>query len=229
MFYEFVGKLSILLLFLFGLLLVLSIGLGLLLVKKNRLVLPKLLLFMVDTFYLQIKKVARMFGLTERIVDQMGIEVRNNLSEPKFSAVPAKDRILVVPQCLRHTKCPARLDSAVGVTCKECGLCIIKDLKREAERLGYRFYIVPGGSFVERIVKEVKPRAALGVACHKDLNMAMHGLSRAKCIVQGVSLTKDGCIQTEVDFQELLRKMRAGIEAIEEIPKTCSDSDPVAT
>jgi hypothetical protein len=227
MFYELVGKLSVILLVTFGLLLVLSIGLGLLLLKKNRLILPRLLLFMVDTFYLQVKKVSQMFGLTEKIVDQMGIEVRNSLSLERFSRVDAKNRILVVPQCLRHIKCPARLDSAVGVTCKECGLCIIKDLKKEAERLGYGFYIVPGGSFVERIVREVKPQAALGVACYKDLNMAMHGLSRARCIVQGVSLTKDGCIQTEVNFQDLLRKMRAGIEAIEDVPKRCSDSDPV--
>ncbi|NOZ76892.1 MAG: DUF116 domain-containing protein [Euryarchaeota archaeon] len=211
MFYELIGKLSIVLFVGFVSLLVTSIILGLVLLKKKRLILPRLLLFTMDSFYLQVKGVARMFGLSDRIVDQMGIEVRNSLSQERFSRVEPQDRILVVPQCLRHIKCPARLDSAVGVTCKECGLCIIKDLKKEAERLGYGFYIVPGGSFVERIVQRVRPKAALGVACHKDLNMAMHGLSRGKCIVQGVSLTKDGCIQTEVNFQELLRKMGPGL------------------
>jgi hypothetical protein len=216
MIYEFIGKVSVIAVLGLLILILISIGLGILLVKKGKLVLPNVLLFTVDTFYLQVKRVAGLFGLSDNIVDQMGIEVRNSLGLQEFSGIPASDRIMVVPQCLRHIKCPARLDSSIGVACKECGLCIIKDLKIEAERLGYTFFIVPGGSFVERIVKEVRPKAALGVACFKDLNIAMYGLSKFKCIVQGVALTKDGCVETEVNPTDVLKKMRVGIERIEE-------------
>lgn len=197
---------------------------GVLLIKKNKLVLPKLLLFTLDTFYLQVKKIAKMFGMGERIVDQIGIEVRNHLNREEFAKIPPKDRILVVPQCLRDIKCAARLDSSIGVACKECGRCIISDLKKEAEKLGYRFYIVPGGSFVQRIVKAVKPKAALGVACFRDLNVAMHEISRAECIVQGVPLIKEGCVETQVDLKELLRIMRLGIQkGIEDVGRSCPD------
>lgn len=228
MIYEFIGKISVIAVLALLLLILVSIGLGILLVKKNKLVLPNVLLFTVDTFYFQVKRVAGLFGISGNIVDQMGIEVRNSLSLEKFSSVPARDRIMVVPQCLRHIKCPARLDSAIGVACKECGLCIIKDLKIEAERLGYTFFVVPGGSFVERIVKEIRPKAALGVACFKDLNIAMYGLSKVKCVVQGVALTKDGCVETEVNPKDVLKKMRVGIERIEEeLGKGCTvDAKP---
>lgn len=230
MLYELIGKISVFIFVSILLLLLFSLFLGVLVVKKNKLILPRLLLFTVDTFYFQLKKLAKKFGLGEKIVDIVGIEVRNNLSFEKFSKVNPKDRILIVPQCLRHAKCPARLDSMTGIACKECGLCILKDLKAEAERLGYGFYIVPGGRFVQRIVKAVKPKAALGVACTKDLNLAMHELSSTKTVVQGVPLIKDGCVQTQVNVEELLRRLRAGIAEVEErlAKQGCIDESPRA-
>ncbi|RMF91144.1 MAG: DUF116 domain-containing protein [Methanobacteriota archaeon] len=212
MFYELLGRITFLAVMALAALLLVSLILGILLVKKKRILLPKILLFTVDHFYFQLKKVASMFGVRESIVDQIGIELRNTLGAQSFAMVEPKDRILVVPQCLRHPKCPARLDSTEGILCKECGLCVVKDLKGEAERLGYRFYTVPGGRFVERIVKRVRPKAALGVACYKDLNMAMHELSRSRFAVQGVPLVRDGCVGTEVNLREVFERMRLGIE-----------------
>lgn len=223
MFYEIIGKISIAVIVLACALIVMTLILGYVLVKKNRFFFPKVLLFTVDTFYLQLKRVAQFFGMGVNIVDQIGIEVRNHLNSKRFMKIKGKDRILVVPQCLRHIKCPARLDSSVGVACKDCGLCVIKELKAEADRLGYGFYVVPGGSFVERIVKRIRPKAALGVACYKDLNIGMHELSRAECLVVGVPLVKDGCIETNVNTKQLIDMMKLGIEkGTEDIKKGCS-------
>ncbi len=223
MFYEILGRLTFAFLVLSSVLFIISLFLGIILVKKKKVVFPKLLLFTVDNFYFQIKKIAKFFGVSESLVDQIGIDVRNTLSSRAFSMVRAEDRILVVPQCLRHPKCPARLDSSRGILCKECGLCIIKSLKGEAEKMGYRFYAVPGGRFVERIVRTVRPRAALGVACYKDLNVAMHELSRSKFIVQGVPLVRDGCVGTEVNLRELLDRMRLGIGDAVKVPNPCNE------
>ena len=223
MLYEIIGKLSVAAVILTFGLIIMTLVLGHILIKKNRFLFPKVLLFTVDTFYLQLKRVAQLFGMGSNIVDQIGIEIRNHLNNKKFMEVEGKDRILVVPQCLRSVKCPARLDSSVGVACKGCGMCVIKELKAEADRLGYGFYIVPGGSFVERIVKTIRPKAALGVACYRDLNMGMHDLSKAECLVVGVPLIKDGCVETNVNTKELINMMRLGIgKGIEDVQKGCS-------
>jgi len=223
MFYELLGRVTFIFLVALSFLFILSLALGIILVKKKRILLPKIVLFTVDNFYFQFKKLAELVGVSESLVDYIGIELRNTLSKKDFAKVKGEDRILVVPQCLRHPKCPARLDSREGILCRECGLCIIKELKGEAERLGYRFYTVPGGRFVERIVKTTRPKAALGVACHKDLNMAMRSLSRANFIVQGVPLVRDGCVGTEVNLRELLSKMRMGIEDEVESKGSCPE------
>ncbi len=225
MFYEVLGRITLVFLIGLALLFLLSIVLGVVLIKKKKIILPRLLLFTVDNFYHQFKKLADTFGVSERVVDNIGIELRNRLSADAFAKVNPKDRILVVPQCIRHPKCPARLDSSQGILCKECGLCIIKDLKSEAVRLGYRFYAVPGGRFVERIVKRVKPKAALGVACYKDLNNAMHDLSRSRFIVQGVPLVKDGCVGTEVNLRELMDRMKLGIEESITLTSPCEETE----
>jgi hypothetical protein len=224
MFYEFLGRITFLILIGLFFVFLLSIVLGVILVKRKKILLPKFLLFTVDNFYPQSKKLATVFGIRETVVDHIGIELRNTLSATAFASVNPRDRILVVPQCIRHPKCPARLDSSRGILCKECGMCIIKELKGEAERLGYRFFAVPGGRFVERIVRTVKPKAALGVACYKDLNNAMHDLSRGRFIVQGVPLVRDGCVGTEVNLRELLERMKLGIEESIKMPSPCNES-----
>jgi len=211
-FYEIFGRIAFFGLVLLFFVILLSFVLGVILIKKHRIIFPKILLLGADTFYYQMQSLAAFFGLNRRIIDQIGIDVRNNIYAAEFEKVKPVDRILVLPQCLRSVKCPARLDPMTGIQCKGCGLCVIKDIKKEAERLGgYRVYTVPGGRFVERIVKEIKPRAAIGVACVKDLNTAMRDLARSGFIVQGVPLLKDGCVTTQVDLDVLYEKMRLGL------------------
>ncbi len=223
MVYEIIGKISIAIILSILFLFLTFLILGSLLIRNKKIILPKLLLFIVDTFYLQLKRLSIKFGFGEKIVDIIGIRVRNHLSREKFAKIDVKDRIVVVPQCLRHIKCPARLDSMVGIACNDCGLCVLKELKAEAEKLGYGFYIVPGGRFVHRIVKSVKPKAALGVACVKDLNIAMHEIAGTKTVVQGVPLTRDGCVNTKVNRKELIDVLRKGLSEIEEVigKQTC--------
>ena len=192
--------------------------LGLLAVKKEKLILPQFVLFILDSLYLPLKKFAPHLGLKEDIIDQMGIQIRNKIHSEKFKKIPPNERILVFPQCLRHPDCPARLKS-LGVICIHCGKCFIAKVKIEAEKLGYKVFIVPGSSFVKRIIKEFKPKGALGIACCQELNLAMLKTAEQKCVVQGVSLLKDGCINTQVDVAELINKLKLGIEELGQIKK----------
>lgn len=214
-FYLFVGRIAVFGAAFFIFLLLFSFLLGIIVVKKRKIIFPKLLLFFVDHFYYQMQKLAELFGLNKKIVDEVGIEIRNNLNEKKFMETEPNERILVLPQCLRSLKCPARLDPMQGIMCRKCGLCVISEIKEEAEKLGYRVFSVPGGRFVERIVRQVKPKAAIGVACSKDLNRAMRDLEKSNFIVQGVPLLVDGCVTTQVNLDALFKKMRLGIAGAE--------------
>jgi hypothetical protein len=53
-------------------------------------------------------------------------------------------------------------------------------------------------------VKETKPKAALGVACLKELVMAMENLPIPTV---GVELLRDGCVNTDVDVKKVLKAL----------------------
>ncbi len=90
-------------------------------------------------------------------------------------------------------------------TCTECGRCSIGIIKSEAEPMGYTVFIVPGSSFIERIIKEQHFKAVVGIACYEDLNLMMMNLS--DFAPQGVLLTQDGCFLTKVNVKEVLDKI----------------------
>jgi hypothetical protein len=181
-----------------------SLILGLVLLRKGILILPRFVLFGIESLHFFFKRLVRMLGLNEKIVDEIGIEIRNRIYKTPFKESDMQRRILVFPQCLRSPQCPALL-TQYGIQCQECGRCVICKLKQLAESVGYTVYIVPGGSFVKRIVKKDQPSAALGVACGYELNYSMMEISHY-CPVQGVPLLKDGCFCTKVD-EELVAEM----------------------
>ncbi len=200
--------------------------LGRILIRQERLIFPRLLLFTIDVFYGLFKKFAGNVGLDEKIVDQIGVEVRNKVNEKAFEQINDKDKILVLPHCLRNPKCEAKLD-ATGLHCTDCNRCVIGVLKNKAEDKGYDVFIIPGSTFLKKIVQENEFKAVLGVACYQDLNLAMMNLSKFHC--QGVPLLKDGCVCTKVDIRAVLDKMGIEFPQSIEIPSkgvSCSNERP---
>ncbi len=200
--------------------------LGRILIRQERLIFPRLLLFTIDVFYGLFKKFAGNVGLDEKIVDQIGVEVRNKVNEKSFNQIDNKDKVLILPHCLRNPKCEAKLD-ATGLHCTDCNRCVIGVLKNKAEDKGYNVFIIPGSTFLKKIVQENEFKAVLGVACYQDLNLAMMNLSKFHC--QGVPLLKDGCVCTKVDIRAVLDKMGIELPQNIELPNkgvSCSNERP---
>ena len=203
-FYQIFGQLVFILGILILALLSVTLILGNILIRQERLIFPRLLLFTIDVFYGLFKKFAGNVGVDEKIVDQIGVEVRNKVNEKSFKKIDDKDKLLILPHCLRSPQCEAKLDST-GLHCKDCNRCVIGVLKNKAENKGYNVFIIPGSTFLKKIVKENNFKAVLGVACYQDLNLAMTQLSNVSC--QGIALLKDGCVCTKVDTRAVLDKM----------------------
>lgn len=205
-FYQIFGQIILILgLILLGMLST-TLILGKMLIHDNRLIFPKLLLFTIDIFYGLLKRFSENLGVDGRIVDQIGVEVRNKVNEKIFKKIQPRDKILVLPHCLRHADCQAKLESS-GLVCKNCKRCVIGVLKEKGEDLGYAVYIIPGSTFLKKIVETNKFKAVLGVACYQDLNLGMMKL--AKFSPQGVPLLRDGCVNTKVDSRAVLEMMGA--------------------
>jgi hypothetical protein len=223
-FYQIFGQLvviaGIILLILFSI----TILLGKILIKEDKLIFPRLLIFNIDLFYGFLKKFAEKMGINGRIIDEISVEVRNKVNEKSFKNIKAQDKIIVLPHCLRHADCEAKLGTS-GIVCKNCNRCVIGVLKSKAEGLGYKVFIIPGSTFLKKIVEKNKFKGVLGVACYQDLNLSMMKLSKFSC--QGVPLLRDGCVNTKVDTKAVLEKIGFKFKKpCDSCKSHCVDFDP---
>lgn len=153
-------------------------------------------------------KIAKQFGLSERLINYTHLEVRNRLAEFAFRRIPYRQRIVFLPQCLRNSaKCKAGMGE-YGWVCKKCGGCKVPEIEKAAKKLGYaRLFVVPGGSMVHKIIKKYRPKGVVGVSCFPEMSMAMDKLRDSKIAPQGVLLMRDGCKDTDVNLAELEEKL----------------------
>ncbi|MFC1454990.1 DUF116 domain-containing protein [Candidatus Undinarchaeota archaeon] len=174
--------------------------------KRNKLFFPKSILWLIYTLYIPVIFIGKSIGIDQDTIDTLCTEIRNKVDQPGFKKTKYKDRALFLPQCMRAPKCPATLTKN-GIVCKHCGLCSIDPIKKKAEKLGYKVFVVPGGSFVERIIKRLKPHGIFGVACPKEVQMAEMSIHKKGLFFHAVPLSKAGCVNTEVDEDRVLDEL----------------------
>ncbi|WP_456418782.1 DUF116 domain-containing protein [Methanocaldococcus infernus] len=176
---------------------------GYLLIKRNKLIFPKLAIYLLDNFYPIIFKFFSWLD-AENLFYLIGVELYNKFYFEKFKN--ARKKLLILPHCLRNNKCPAKLNNN-GLICVKCKKCVIGEILEVSEKLNFKVYIVPGSTFLKRILLKERADAVFGVACSRDLFFGMNMLSRKGIAPQGLALLKDGCFETVIDKNELIYKL----------------------
>jgi len=144
--------------------------------------------------------------LDEKWANYTTVEVVNGLNRDWIKKIPKNERFVFIPHCLRNAKvCKAQIDED-GYHCEKCGACAIDTIVRECEKRGMRWFVVGGGAQVANIIAKYKPKGVIGIACFPELKMAMEKYGEMKLPGQTVLLKKAGCVNTEVDMDEILEK-----------------------
>lgn len=179
---------------------------GLLLVwhfsRTGKMLFPRLSMAIINVLETPIRQFLWLFNLDEHTLFLVRMSLTNLLYRAQFAAVPFAERAVFLPQCLRHQECPANSDYE-GLHCKSCGKCEVCRYKKETEKLGYRVFIAPGGTMVKRMITKYKPKAVLGIGCENEVQMGAEMAIRNGVVPQGVPLSRSGCINTLVDWDEV--------------------------
>ena len=179
--------------------------------KTRKILIPTATMMVLSVAEAPMRYLFCLFGLDDRIISNMIIDVRNILYRDQFESVPYEKRAIFAPQCLRNPKCPAPLTSE-GIMCINCGRCGLGSLKEEAEQVGSLFFIAPGSSLINRMVKKYGPEAILGIGCHLEVKEGIQLIRKAGLPVQGVKLSIDGCVDTRTDISQILELIVANKE-----------------
>jgi len=159
----------------------------------------------------KLEQIANKLGVEEKELFQLYVEAKNRSLRESFASTPYKERIVLLPQCLRAKDCPAEIGQ-YGYECQQCGKCSVAKILQLTNNLGYKgMFIMPGGSLAKKILLELKPKASLGVACYKELVMGSYLCEKVGVIGQGVELLKDGCINTVVNMKSLIKALNVGM------------------
>lgn len=110
----------------------------------------------------------RLVNIDKERIERSFIELSNHLFKQR-KLIVAPDRILLLlPHCLQLDTCPLRITQDVN-NCKQCGKCPIGALLGICKKYGVHMAVVPGGTLARKVVKTLRPKVVLAVACERDL------------------------------------------------------------
>lgn len=140
----------------------------------------------------------------------------------QLSKIVPSERILLLPHCLRQSNTCKAAYNQEGLQCIECDPhCAVNQLRNMAVECGYKgVCVAPGGRLALKFVEKNRPQAIVAVACQKELEEGVQGVKElAKDQIQPlvviIPLTKDGCVDTQVDVKGALDIINTGcLEAI---------------
>lgn len=197
------GEVVILLLLVTILVTMIIASLVLLSIKHGRFYFPRLVRVCFDFMEGRLKAACKIMGLKESEFVIYFINLHNQMSEKAFSQIPMEDRAIFLPHCLRSSRCPAILD-VEGLECTHCGGCELDQTVKELEAMGYKVFIVPGSTFIARMVKKYFPKAIIGVGCLREIKDGLEFADKLGLVAMGVVNKTDGCVETRADLPELM-------------------------
>jgi hypothetical protein len=180
-------------------------------IRTGRLYFPKLIRSGLVFLEGLMKAFFRLLGLEDREMLTFLIKLHNAMNTTEFTRIPVSERAIFMPQCLRSSRCPAHL-TPEGLKCRSCGQCTIGEVRPILEKLGYRIFIVPGSSFIKRMVKKYHPKAIIGVGCLSEVKEGIDMADKMGLVVMGVVTLKEGCVETLVNWSDIFEVATLGVD-----------------
>ncbi|ACB84918.1 DUF116 domain-containing protein [Natranaerobius thermophilus] len=173
---------------------------------KNYPFLDKWISLTLNLFYPIVMFLGRLFKITKDRIQQSFVEVNNQLVKVKIKDLKGKissNKILILlPHCLQDSQCPHRINLEIN-NCRRCGKCPIDGLLNLSEDYGVPVRIATGGTLARKVVKEIRPKAIIAVACERDLTSGI--LDTNPLPVLGIvnQRPQGPCFDTQVDLSEV--------------------------
>ncbi|OCL27935.1 hypothetical protein U472_01665 [Orenia metallireducens] len=143
-----------------------------------------------------------LLGLDKESIQSSFINVSNQLINPSKMKLSPDDIMVLVPHCIQNSECNYRVTSNLN-NCKRCGRCQVQDLIEVTEKYGIHLAIATGGTLARKIIKEIRPKAIIAVACERDLSSGIQDIYPMP-VIGVVNLRPHGpCINTGVEVEKI--------------------------
>lgn len=155
-------------------------------------------------------RIGRLFDIEKERVERSFIELSNQLVRLRRITVPADRLLILTPHCLQLESCPHKITRQI-FNCKECGGCPVGGLVALAKKYGVHVAVVTGGTLARQVVKGLRPKAILAIACERDLTSGIQDVFPLPVIGVLNDRPFGPCFNTQVDMERVERTVRVMI------------------
>ena len=129
----------------------------------------------------------RMFNIPRQRIEQSFIEVSNHLVRQHKIKVPAS-RIMILTNI---------------ENCRQCGGCCVGALLGLSHKYGIHVGVATGGTLARQMVKEIRPKAIIAVACERDLTSGIQDVFPLPVLGVLNERPFGPCFNTRVDIKKV--------------------------
>lgn len=113
------------------------------------------------------------------------------------------DRIaILMPHCIQYDDCRIKVTKDV-MNCVSCGKCEIAELITISKKYDLKLFVLTGGTVARRKLKELRPDAAIAVACERDLTSGVQDAYPLPVLAVINKRPNGYCLQTGVDMDDV--------------------------
>ena len=128
------------------------------------------------------------------------IAVNNFLVSNNNDVIQPEGILILLPHCIQNSDCPHKINVNID-NCRSCGKCKIGELKELAEQYGAHIKVATGGTLARKIIREIRPRGIVAVACERDLSSGIQD-SGPVPVIGVLNCRPNGpCVNTDVSLE----------------------------
>ena len=145
------------------------------------------------------------------IEDLIDITIKNNVYRDSFQKI--KKKALFLPHCCRKymdSRCKAEFNPETSsYFCNHCSTdCQVHKATLLAKQENMDIYVLPGASGIKKIFLRRPYEGIVRIACTEELKLGGDILQQYDIPMQAIPLIKNGCSETQFNFDTLKKIMR---------------------
>lgn len=153
----------------------------------------------------------KMIDISRNKIEQSFIEVNNHLVRKQKIKVPARRIMILTPHCIQLDTCTFKITRNIE-NCHQCGGCCVGALLTLAHKYGIHLAVATGGTLARQVVKAVKPKTIVAVACERDLTSGIQDVFPLPVLGVLNERPNGPCFNTFVDITKVEEAIKTFLE-----------------
>lgn len=153
----------------------------------------------------------KMFDIQRERIERSFIEVSNHLVRRQKIKVPADRIMILTPHCIQLDTCTFKITRNIE-NCHQCGRCGVGSLLALSHKYGLHLAVATGGTLARQVVKAVRPKAIVAVACERDLTSGIQDVFPLPVLGVLNERPNGPCFNTKVDLSKVEEAIKTFLE-----------------